>query len=93
MHHQSQAYRSPAYFIPPPPTPLPNTQNDLQQQQQPPPPPPPQIPWRRQRRSKACLNCHIKKIKCEGDGANCDSCIRNGVECKWVQTKKRGPKP
>ncbi|KAJ1940766.1 hypothetical protein EC988_006941, partial [Linderina pennispora] len=52
-----------------------------------------QVPWRRQRRSKACLHCHMKKIKCEGDGPACMNCLRNGIDCQWVQTKKRGPKP
>ncbi|KAJ1817564.1 hypothetical protein LPJ75_001683 [Coemansia sp. RSA 2598] len=73
----------------------------------PPPPPPvppasllpagssgqPGIPWRRERRSKACLRCHTKKIKCEGEGSVCDGCRQAGCECKWVQMKKRGPKP
>ncbi|KAJ2455839.1 hypothetical protein EV183_000454 [Coemansia sp. RSA 2336] len=50
-------------------------------------------PWRRERRSKACLRCHTKKIKCEGDGPECDGCRQAGCECKWVEMKKRGPKP
>ncbi|KAJ2083680.1 hypothetical protein H4R24_000638 [Coemansia sp. RSA 988] len=69
-----------------------------------PPPPPPvppphsgsagmHVPWRRERRSKACLRCHIKKIKCEGTGPICDGCRHAGCECKWVEMKKRGPKP
>ncbi|KAJ1645189.1 hypothetical protein LPJ64_003193 [Coemansia asiatica] len=69
----------------------------------PPPPPPPvvaagasgqaAVPWRRERRSKACLRCHTKKIKCEGEGAVCDGCRQAGCECRWVEMKKRGPKP
>ncbi|KAJ1942050.1 hypothetical protein GGF37_003285, partial [Kickxella alabastrina] len=51
------------------------------------------IPWRRERRSKACLRCHTKKIKCEGEGFTCDGCKQAGCECKWVEMKKRGPKP
>ncbi|KAJ2806183.1 hypothetical protein H4R20_001786 [Coemansia guatemalensis] len=69
-----------------------------------PPPPPPvpaphsgsagmHVPWRRERRSKACLRCHTKKIKCEGTGPICDGCRHAGCECKWVEMKKRGPKP
>ncbi|KAJ2848681.1 hypothetical protein GGI22_005685, partial [Coemansia erecta] len=50
-------------------------------------------PWRRERRSKACLRCHTKKIKCEGEGSVCDGCKQAGSECKWVEMKKRGPKP
>ncbi|KAJ2341143.1 hypothetical protein IWW50_004059, partial [Coemansia erecta] len=50
-------------------------------------------PWRRERRSKACLRCHTKKIKCEGEGMICDGCKQAGCECKWVEMKKRGPKP
>ncbi|KAJ2549516.1 hypothetical protein EV175_004418 [Coemansia sp. RSA 1933] len=50
-------------------------------------------PWRRERRSKACLRCHTKKIKCEGEGAICDGCKQAGSECRWVEMKKRGPKP
>ncbi|KAJ1852437.1 hypothetical protein LPJ76_005455 [Coemansia sp. RSA 638] len=50
-------------------------------------------PWRRERRSKACLRCHTKKIKCEGEGQICDGCKLAGCECKWVEMKKRGPKP
>ncbi|KAJ2726782.1 hypothetical protein GGI07_000293 [Coemansia sp. Benny D115] len=71
------------------------------------PPPPPPIPppsapgmstsmttpWRRERRSKACLRCHTKKIKCEGEGPTCEGCRQAGCECKWVEMKKRGPKP
>ncbi|KAJ2608191.1 hypothetical protein H4S08_004543 [Coemansia sp. RSA 1365] len=51
------------------------------------------VPWRRERRSKACLRCHTKKIKCEGVGPICDGCRHAGCECKWVEMKKRGPKP
>ncbi|KAJ2515461.1 hypothetical protein H4217_005158 [Coemansia sp. RSA 1939] len=47
----------------------------------------------RQRRTHACVNCHNKKLKCEGDGSKCRNCIRMDIECKWVPTKKRGPKP
>ncbi|KAJ2567065.1 hypothetical protein GGH95_004432, partial [Coemansia sp. RSA 1836] len=50
-------------------------------------------PWRRERRSKACQRCHTKKIKCEGEGAVCDGCRQAGSECRWVEMKKRGPKP
>ncbi|KAJ1841754.1 hypothetical protein LPJ73_006013, partial [Coemansia sp. RSA 2703] len=68
----------------------------------PPPPPIPvstdpsstsTTPWRRERRSKACFRCHTKKIKCEGEGPVCDGCRQAGCECKWVEMKKRGPKP
>ncbi|KAJ2897311.1 hypothetical protein GGI21_004954, partial [Coemansia aciculifera] len=50
-------------------------------------------PWRRERRSKACQRCHTKKIKCEGEGPVCDGCRQAGCECRWVEMKKRGPKP
>ncbi|KAJ2744619.1 hypothetical protein GGI20_002834 [Coemansia sp. BCRC 34301] len=50
-------------------------------------------PWRRERRSKACQRCHTKKIKCEGEGTVCDGCRQAGSECRWVEMKKRGPKP
>ncbi|KAJ2604539.1 hypothetical protein H4R99_001746 [Coemansia sp. RSA 1722] len=50
-------------------------------------------PWHRQRRTRACQNCHAKKIKCEGTGSKCFNCIRANSECKWVPMKKRGPKP
>ncbi|KAJ1733781.1 hypothetical protein LPJ61_001398 [Coemansia biformis] len=68
--------------LPPPPIPLP--QSGLGG---------PRIPWRRERRSKACLRCHTKKIKCEGEGPTCDGCKLAGCECRWVEMKKRGPKP
>ncbi|KAJ2157607.1 hypothetical protein GGF46_004377 [Coemansia sp. RSA 552] len=50
-------------------------------------------PWHRQRRTRACQNCHVKKVKCEGDGGQCFNCIRSNTECKWIPMKKRGPKP
>ncbi|KAJ2781756.1 hypothetical protein H4R18_002669 [Coemansia javaensis] len=49
--------------------------------------------WHRQRRTRACQNCHLKKIKCEGEGAQCLSCARANIECRWAPMKKRGPKP
>ncbi|KAJ2374308.1 hypothetical protein IW150_003178, partial [Coemansia sp. RSA 2607] len=51
------------------------------------------IPWKRQRRSRACQNCHTKKVKCEGNGIKCFNCTRTNAECKWIPMKKRGPKP
>ncbi|KAJ2784676.1 hypothetical protein H4R18_000967 [Coemansia javaensis] len=71
-----------------PPLPLPQPQPQPQQLYY-----APHVPWRRERRSKACLRCHTKKIKCEGDGPVCDGCRLAGDECKWVEMKKRGPKP
>ncbi|KAJ2551543.1 hypothetical protein EV175_003653 [Coemansia sp. RSA 1933] len=47
----------------------------------------------RQRRTRACINCHAKKIKCEGNGPECISCVTIGIKCKWRPMKKRGPKP
>ncbi|KAJ2539194.1 hypothetical protein EV175_006373, partial [Coemansia sp. RSA 1933] len=47
----------------------------------------------RQRRTHACVNCHNKKLKCDGGGVKCRNCTRMDIECKWVPTKKRGPKP
>ncbi|KAJ2571281.1 hypothetical protein IW140_001736 [Coemansia sp. RSA 1813] len=32
-------------------------------------------------------------LKCEGGGAKCRNCTRMDIDCKWVPTKKRGPKP
>ncbi|KAJ1993804.1 hypothetical protein GGI25_000945 [Coemansia spiralis] len=52
-----------------------------------------QNPWFRPRRTRACQNCHIKKLKCEGDRPKCRNCTRIKVECKWLPMKKRGPKP
>ncbi|KAJ2368056.1 hypothetical protein H4S01_001808 [Coemansia sp. RSA 2610] len=49
--------------------------------------------WSRQRRTRACQNCHVKKVKCEGDGGRCFNCVRANIECKWIPMKKRGPKP
>ncbi|PIA18097.1 hypothetical protein COEREDRAFT_14120 [Coemansia reversa NRRL 1564] len=49
--------------------------------------------WHRQRRTRACHNCHLKKVRCEGGGTRCVNCVRAGVECKWIPMKKRGPKP
>ncbi|KAJ2635963.1 hypothetical protein GGF40_003291 [Coemansia sp. RSA 1286] len=54
----------------------------LQQQQQ-----------RRRRRTQACEYCHLKKIKCEGDGVRCINCVKNDVQCTWGLKRKRGPKP
>ncbi|KAJ2781184.1 hypothetical protein GGI15_003284, partial [Coemansia interrupta] len=51
------------------------------------------VPWKRQRRSRACQNCHAKKVKCEGNGAKCFNCTRTNADCKWIPMKKRGPKP
>ncbi|KAJ2628210.1 hypothetical protein H4R22_004013 [Coemansia sp. RSA 1290] len=51
------------------------------------------MPWQRQRRTRACQNCHVKKVKCEGNGGRCFNCIRANIECKWIPMKKRGPKP
>ncbi|KAJ2852227.1 hypothetical protein IWW36_000368 [Coemansia brasiliensis] len=51
------------------------------------------MPWHRQRRTRACQNCHVKKVKCEGNGGRCFNCIRANIECKWIPMKKRGPKP
>ncbi|KAJ1845010.1 hypothetical protein LPJ73_004990, partial [Coemansia sp. RSA 2703] len=48
---------------------------------------------RRRRRTQACEYCHLKKIKCEGDGVRCINCIKNDVECMWGLKRKRGPKP
>ncbi|KAJ2705529.1 hypothetical protein H4R19_005112, partial [Coemansia spiralis] len=48
---------------------------------------------KRRRRTQACEYCHMKKVKCEGDGARCQSCIKNDVQCVWGQKRKRGPKP
>ncbi|KAJ2559108.1 hypothetical protein EV175_000493 [Coemansia sp. RSA 1933] len=48
---------------------------------------------RRRRRTQACQYCHAKKIKCEGDGERCNSCIKNDIKCKWGEKQKRGPKP
>ncbi|KAJ2857301.1 hypothetical protein J3B02_001088 [Coemansia erecta] len=50
-------------------------------------------PWLRQRRTRACQNCHAKKVKCEGNSSRCFNCVRTNSECKWVPMKKRGPKP
>ncbi|KAJ1734827.1 hypothetical protein LPJ72_002169 [Coemansia sp. Benny D160-2] len=50
-------------------------------------------PNRRRRRTQACQYCHAKKIKCEGDGERCNSCIKNDIKCKWGMKRKRGPKP
>ncbi|KAI8323754.1 hypothetical protein GQ54DRAFT_296581 [Martensiomyces pterosporus] len=60
-----------------------DTQPTSQQQQQ----------QRRRRRTQACEYCHLKKIKCEGDGARCINCIKNDIQCQWGQKRKRGPKP
>ncbi|KAJ2875049.1 hypothetical protein FB639_004040, partial [Coemansia asiatica] len=57
-------------------------QQNLQLQQQ-----------RRRRRTQACEYCHLKKIKCEGDGVRCINCIKNDVQCTWGLKRKRGPKP
>ncbi|KAJ2683793.1 hypothetical protein IWW39_005290, partial [Coemansia spiralis] len=51
------------------------------------------IPWQRHRRSRACESCHYRKIKCEGGGAKCNSCVRFNYECTWAPMRKRGPKP
>ncbi|KAJ2345147.1 hypothetical protein GGF43_005291, partial [Coemansia sp. RSA 2618] len=51
------------------------------------------MPWHRQRRTRACQNCHVKKVKCEGDGVRCINCMRANIDCKWIPMKKRGPKP
>ncbi|KAJ2579507.1 hypothetical protein GGH95_003067, partial [Coemansia sp. RSA 1836] len=48
---------------------------------------------RRKRRTQACEYCHLKKIKCEGDGIRCINCVKNDVQCQWGQKRKRGPKP
>ncbi|KAJ2452784.1 hypothetical protein EV183_002682 [Coemansia sp. RSA 2336] len=48
---------------------------------------------KRRRRTQACEYCHLKKVKCEGDGARCINCIKNDVQCIWGQKRKRGPKP
>ncbi|KAJ2797460.1 hypothetical protein H4R20_005171, partial [Coemansia guatemalensis] len=49
--------------------------------------------WQRQRRTRACHNCHVKKVRCEGGGTRCLNCARAGIDCKWIPMKKRGPKP
>ncbi|KAJ2723679.1 hypothetical protein GGI07_002474 [Coemansia sp. Benny D115] len=48
---------------------------------------------RRRRRTQACEYCHLKKVKCEGDGTRCNNCVKNDVQCTWGQKRKRGPKP
>ncbi|KAJ1940526.1 hypothetical protein GGF37_003938, partial [Kickxella alabastrina] len=48
---------------------------------------------RRRRRTQACQYCHLKKIKCEGDGVRCINCVKNDVQCMWGMKRKRGPKP
>ncbi|KAJ2157122.1 hypothetical protein GGF46_004726 [Coemansia sp. RSA 552] len=48
---------------------------------------------KRRRRTQACEYCHMKKVKCEGDGVRCLNCMRNDVQCVWGQKRKRGPKP
>ncbi|KAJ2854195.1 hypothetical protein GGI22_004579, partial [Coemansia erecta] len=48
---------------------------------------------RRRRRTQACQYCHAKKIKCEGSGERCNSCIKNDIKCRWGAKQKRGPKP
>ncbi|KAJ1854927.1 hypothetical protein LPJ76_003673 [Coemansia sp. RSA 638] len=48
---------------------------------------------KRRRRTQACEYCHLKKVKCEGDGERCINCIKNDVQCVWGQKRKRGPKP
>ncbi|KAJ2715404.1 hypothetical protein H4R19_001222 [Coemansia spiralis] len=107
MHpHQTAGHRYWPYPQPPhylaqlaPPQPAPYYMHPGAPPPPPPVPPPypassgPCIPWRRERRSKACLRCHTKKIKCEGEGPTCDGCKLAGSECRWVEMKKRGPKP
>ncbi|KAJ2347126.1 hypothetical protein GGF43_004828, partial [Coemansia sp. RSA 2618] len=48
---------------------------------------------KRRRRTQACEYCHLKKVKCEGDGVRCINCVKNDVQCVWGQKRKRGPKP
>ncbi|KAJ2769591.1 hypothetical protein IWQ56_002490, partial [Coemansia nantahalensis] len=105
MHpHHAMAHRYAPYPQPPPYMAHPAAASYYVHPGVPPPPPPvplpmypgpggSRIPWRRERRSKACLRCHTKKIKCEGEGPTCEGCKLTGSECQWVEMKKRGPKP
>ncbi|KAJ2893594.1 hypothetical protein GGI21_005404, partial [Coemansia aciculifera] len=42
------------------------------------------LSMRRKRRTQACEYCHLKKIKCEGDGMRCINCVKNDVQCQWA---------
>ncbi|KAI9504877.1 hypothetical protein BX070DRAFT_221059 [Coemansia spiralis] len=52
---------------------------------------------RRVRCAQACKYCHRRKARCVRnympDGSvKCDNCMRDGVECEWRESKRRGPK-
>lgn len=50
------------------------------------------------RTAKACNNCRLRKVKCDGL-SHCPNCARYGVECVYMEElpdkprKKRGRKP
>ncbi|KXN70438.1 nuclear protein, partial [Conidiobolus coronatus NRRL 28638] len=47
----------------------------------------------RKRLSQACINCHHKKIKCDGTRPHCNNCIKNHLPCSFpLKTNKRGPR-
>lgn len=44
---------------------------------------------------RACEGCHRSKSKCINDGLGttpCQACARKGIECVYLEQKKRGPK-
>lgn len=42
------------------------------------------------RRSKACQNCHDRKVKCvvEAPGTTCNNCILDDVECFFARSNR-----
>ncbi|PKK73400.1 hypothetical protein RhiirC2_695016, partial [Rhizophagus irregularis] len=53
---------------------------------------PDDVPYKRQRVSKACDSCRRKKVKCDGIQPTCGNCSAFNLECTYNDTtKKRGP--
>ncbi|RIA97460.1 fungal-specific transcription factor domain-containing protein [Glomus cerebriforme] len=53
---------------------------------------PDDVPYKRQRVSKACDSCRRKKVKCDGIQPACGNCSAFNLECTYNDTtKKRGP--
>lgn len=50
-------------------------------------------PSKRQRVSRACLQCRTRKIKCTGESPNCAACRATGQNCSYGEAKRRGLPP
>lgn len=50
-------------------------------------------PNKRQRVSRACLQCRTRKIKCTGESPSCAACRNTGQNCSYGEAKRRGLPP